>query len=89
MKSSVTREFRRQLARLPGAVREQTAQAYALWVSDPYHPSLSFKRVSQRQPIYAVRVGIGYRALGLREEDHVYWFWVGSHADYDDLLKRL
>ena len=89
MKSSVTRDFRRELARLPSAVHEQAAQAYALWAGDPYHRSLSFKRVSQRQPIYAVRVGIGYRALGLQEEDHIYWFWIGSHADYDDLLKRL
>jgi hypothetical protein len=27
--------------------------------------------------------------LGLREGDHVYWFWIGSHAQYDDFLKRL
>jgi hypothetical protein len=45
--------------------------------------------VSRRQPIYSVRIGIGYRALGLREEDRVFWFWIGSHAEYDELLKRL
>ena len=88
MKSSVTREFRQQLARLPAAVREQAARAYALWRSTPYHNSLQFKRVSQRQPIYSVRIGIGYRAPGLREGDHIYWFWIGPHAEYDELLKR-
>jgi hypothetical protein len=87
--SSVTSEFRQQLARLPAETQEQAARAYALWRSDPYHPSLSFKRVSRRQPIYSVRVGIGYRALGLQDADHIQWFWIGSHADYDDLLKRL
>lgn len=83
MKSSVTREFREQLARLPSAVQEQAARAYALWASDPYHPGLSFKRVSNRQPVYSVRVGLGYRALGLAEGDQINWFWIGSHADYD------
>ena len=89
MKSSVTKEFRRGLDRLPAVVQEQAARAYALWGSNPYHPSLQFKRVSQRQPIYSVRVGIDYRALGLREADQIYWFWIGSHAEYDELLKRL
>lgn len=89
MKSSVTKEFRKRLERLPAAVQEQAARAYALWRSDPYHPSLQFKWVSQRQPICSVRIGIGYRAMGLREGDQMYWFWIGSHAEYDQLLKHL
>jgi hypothetical protein len=75
--------------RLPAAVQHQAARAYALWRSDRHHPSLQFKRVSQRQPVYSTRVGIGYRALGLQEADHIYWFWIGSHADYNELLKHL
>jgi hypothetical protein len=89
MKSSVTKGFRKQLDGLPREIQKQAARSYALWRSDPYHPSLQFKRVSRRQPIYSVRIGIGYRALGLREEDRVFWFWIGSHAEYDELLKRL
>jgi hypothetical protein len=86
MKSSITKEFRCHFSQLPAPAQEQAVQAYALWRSDPYHNSLQFKRVSKRQPIYSVRVGIGYRALGLRAGDHVYWFWIGPHADYDQLL---
>ena len=89
MKSSVSKEFRKRLDALPTEVREQAGRAYALWRSEPYHPSLQFKRVSQRQPIYSARVGIGYRALGLREDDYIFWYWIGSHAGYDELLKRL
>ena len=89
MTSSVTQEFRQRLARLPAAIQSQAARVYALWRSDPYHNSLQFKRVSQRQPIYSVRVGLGYRALGLREDEHLYWFWIGPHAEYDELLRRL
>jgi hypothetical protein len=89
MTSSVTDEFRQRLARLPAAVQGQAARAYALWRVDPYHNSLQFKRVSQRQPMYSVRVGLGYRALGLREDEHLYWFWIGPHGEYDELLRRL
>ena len=89
MRSSVTKGFRKRLDALPTEVQEHAGRAYAFWNSDPYHPSLQFKRVSRRQPIYSVRVGIDHRALGLREEDHLFWFWIGAHAEYDELLKRL
>lgn len=89
MKSSVTKEFRKRFDQLPSTIQDQAVRAYEIWRSDPYHPSLQFKRVSPSQPIYSVRVGLGHRALALRTADHVYWFWIGPHAEYDDLLKRL
>ena len=89
MTSSVTKEFRKRLAGLEAPVRDQANRAYALWRSDPFHSSLHFKQVSPRWQIYSVRVGIGFRALGLRETNHVYWFWIGSHAEYGELLKHL
>jgi mRNA-degrading endonuclease RelE of RelBE toxin-antitoxin system len=90
MKSSLTKTFRKRFERLPLAVQEQAEKAYELWREDPYHNSLQFKRVSQRQPIYSARVSIDYRVLGLLESDnHIYWFWIGAHDEYDELLKRL
>jgi hypothetical protein len=84
-----TEEFRELLSQLPIEAQEQAGRAYAIWRIDPYHNSLQFKRVSQRQPIYSARIGIGYRALGLRENDQIYWFLIGAHTEYDGLLKRL
>lgn len=89
MRSSVTKEFQDQLFDLPPEIQEQARRTYSLWRLNPYHNSLQFKRVSQRQPIYSARVGVGYRALALRENDQAYWFWIGTHAEYDNLLKRL
>jgi hypothetical protein len=34
-------------------------------------------------------VSLGYRAVGLLEDEDITWFWIGSHADYDRLLARL
>jgi mRNA-degrading endonuclease RelE of RelBE toxin-antitoxin system len=89
MKSNVTKDFRKHLNQLPASVRNQANNAYALWQEDPSHRSLQFKRVSQRQPIYSARIGLNYRALGLLEDNEIYWFWIGPHGEYDELLKRL
>jgi hypothetical protein len=89
MKSQRTRQFRELLRNLPNDVRKQAYAAYRQFKRDPYHPSLQFKRVSQRKALYSVRIGISYRALGLKEaDDLIIWLWVGSHADYDKLLSR-
>ena len=89
MKSSATRTFRKRLTLFPASVQEQAAKAYALWKEDPYHPSLQFKRVNQKPPIYSVRINLNHRALGLMESDRIYWYWIGTHDEYDELLKRL
>jgi len=86
--SVVTTGFRDRLGQLPDSVRQHASRAYALWRADPYHPSLQFKKVSPRQPIYSARVGLGHRALALWEGDTITWFWIGSHAEYDTLLSR-
>jgi hypothetical protein len=72
---------------LPEPVREAARKAYRLFRDNPNHPSLQFKRIHARESIYSVRVTLGYRALALVENDDVTWFWIGSHADYDRLLK--
>ena len=89
MKSSTTGEFRKRLNQLPISVREQANKAYELWRDNPYHPSLQFKRVSQQQPVYSARISLNYRALGLLENRQIYWFWIGTHSEYDEFLKRL
>jgi hypothetical protein len=56
---------------------------------DSSHPSLRFKLVHPTRPIYSVRIGLGYRALGVRDADTIVWFWIGSHDDYDRLLANV
>ena len=51
------------------------------------HPGLRFKQIHGKRSVYSVRVGIHHRALGVREGDDIIWFWIGSHADYDALIR--
>jgi hypothetical protein len=85
----MTKSFFEHFERLPEEAQKQAKKAYTLWQKNAYHGSLRFKRVSRRQCIYSVRIGLGWRALGLLEADTVYWFWIGSHAAYEQLLTRL
>jgi hypothetical protein len=89
MKSITTSQFWRFYAALPDEVQQRADDAYALWQVNPHAHSLFFKRVGKRQPIYSVRIGLGYRALGLLEGDAVLWFWIGPHDEYERLLKSL
>ena len=57
----------------------------SLFRRNPAHPGLNFKKVDDRDKIYSVRVGLGYRALGQIDEDIV-WFWIGPYGEYDKLL---
>jgi hypothetical protein len=89
VKSRLTEDFVACFRQLPEEVKVLARKNYRLWVADPQHPSLRFKRVGLKEPIYSVRVGIGWRALGLLEGDTITWFWIGSHADYDRLVAAM
>ena len=89
MKSHATPRFWAAYHELSQEVREAAQRAYRLFRENPKHPSLPFKKVHERESVYSVRVTLGYRAVGLLEDDEVTWFWIGSHADYDRLLKTL
>jgi len=81
--------FREAFSALPPQVQAQARLAYDLFRRDPSHPSLRFKQVHPTRPIFSARVGLAYRALAVKAGDEVIWFWIGSHADYDNLLTRL
>lgn len=89
MTSLTTPRFWAAYRELPVEVRDAARKAYALFRENPQYPSLQFKKVHEREPVYSVRVTIAYRAVGLLENDTITWFWIGSHADYDRLLKSL
>ena len=81
MKSHAEARFWRAYDKLSTDVQRQADAAYEMWKLNPHHPSLQFKRVDAQAPIYSVRVGRGYRALGWREGDTVIWFWIGDHDE--------
>jgi hypothetical protein len=51
---------------------------------NPQHPSLRFKRVGR---YWSARVGARYRALAVEVDSNFLWFWIGTHADYDAMIR--
>ena len=87
MKSFTSRRFRGLFANLPEDVKLRARRAYQLFRRNPAHPGLGFKKAEGQSDIYSVRVGLGYRALGQMEGNHIVWFWIGPHSEYNKLLR--
>jgi hypothetical protein len=86
MKSSTTPDFWKTYARLSPEIRDRAKKAYRVWKNNPKHPSLCFKKVGQA---WSIRIGAGFRALALLEGDTFFWFWIGSHDEYEKILGAL
>jgi len=85
--STVTKNFISLFKKLPERVQKTARKNYNLWKTNSQHPSLDFKKVHSSKPIYSIRIGLGWRAVGiLANETTMVWFWIGSHNDYDNLL---
>lgn len=70
---------------LTAEVREVADKNFELLKENPKHPSLRFKKIGR---LWSVRVGSGYRAIGLDKGDTVLWVWIGPHDEYKRLLTR-
>jgi hypothetical protein len=84
--SHASQEFWALYNNLPESVQEQARKQYELFAQNPFHPSLRLKPVGS---FWAVRISGSYRALAARRGDQFFWFWIGSHADYEKLISRL
>jgi len=87
--SRTTNGFWKCHSEVPSEIKKQAKEAYKLFVIDPYHPGLHFKRVHSRRPIFSLRVTQDYRAVGILQNDEMIWFWMGSHSEYNKLLKQI
>jgi len=65
-------------------VQELADKSFRLLKDDPRHPSLHFKKVAR---FWSARVGLHHRTVAVEAADGLVWFWIGTHADYDRLLR--
>jgi hypothetical protein len=87
--SRATPKFWKCFRVLPRDIQAKAKEAYTLFRDDPWYPSLNFKRVHSSLPVYSVRITKDYRAVGILDGEKIVWFWAGSHAHYDGLLKQM
>lgn len=86
VKSVATRRFWELFHALPPHVQKLAVKNYNLWRQNPSHPSLRFRRLQGSEDRFTIRVGDHHRALGKLAGEEVSWVWIGTHADYDQLV---
>jgi hypothetical protein len=70
--------------RLPPNTHALARRKYQLWRRNHSHPSLHFKQI-----VAGPLVGSNQRSasrVGRQRNNEVVWFWIGSHAEYDQLI---
>lgn len=70
---------------LPQEIRERADKCFELLKSNPRHPSLQFKKIGA---YWSVRVDLIYRAVAVQDGNDFIWVWIGSHNEYDKILKK-
>ena len=89
MISHINSKWKKLYKQLPANIRQIAKKQYKLFKQDPYHSSLHFKKIHSTQPIFSARITYNYRTLGILTDDNIIiWFWIGSHDDYEKMLKN-
>jgi hypothetical protein len=78
-------KFRPLYEALPAKERARADKSFELLKADPKHPSLHFKCI--RADLWSARIGLNYRAIAVKDGERFQWFWIGTHAEYDRLLR--
>jgi hypothetical protein len=84
--SKVRPSFWRAYELLAPSVRLRARLAYELFMANPDHPSLRFKKLQGSAGIWSVRINEQYRAVGVRAGDPIERIWIGSHNQFDKLF---
>ena len=79
-----TNRFWSSFEKLPEPIQALAYKNFELLKTNPRHPSLHFKKIGS---FWSVRIGLRYRALAIEDGDDFIWVWIGSHDDYERLLK--
>lgn len=66
MTSRTTASFRKAFAALPADIQDRAREAFRLFTENPTHPSLQFKQIHSKAPIFSARITLHYRALAAR-----------------------
>jgi hypothetical protein len=72
----------------PADSRSRADKQFALLNANPRHPSVQFKKLTERggQELWSARVTLKYRALAVKINDDYLWFWIGEHDAYQGMI---
>jgi len=81
-----TSRFWKCFENLPDPVQNVSRKNFALLKTNSLHLSLHFKKVGK---FWSVRTGIGHRALAIEVGENFIWVWIGTHSEYERMIKEM
>jgi len=80
-----TERFWQCFESLPDPVQKISKKNFELLKINPSHPSLHFKKVGT---FWSARIGMNYRALAVEDGNDFIWVWIGTHDEYERMIKK-
>ena len=80
-----TDQFWQRYQDLPKDVRALADKSFQLLKDNSRHPSLQLKKVGN---YWSARVGLAHRALAVEDGNDRIWVWIGSHDEYEKMIKQ-
>ncbi len=81
-----TARFWKCFEKLPKPVQRISKKNFWLLKADPSHQSLRFKKVGK---FWSTRIGMDYRALAVEDGSDFIWVWIGTHDEYERMIKEM
>ncbi len=74
MESRITDRFRKCFDDLPQKVKAEARKSFKIWKTDPYIEKLKFKKIHSKENMYSIRIGLNWRALGIKDKTPLFGF---------------
>ena len=81
-----TERFWKCFYKLPREIQRISKEQFNLLKINPHHSSLHFKKVGK---FGSVRILLEYRVLAVKDGNDFIWVWIGSHDEYERMIKVL
>lgn len=81
-----TNRFWKCFDNLHDPVQKVSKNNFELLKANHLHPSLHFKKVGK---FWSVRAGINHRALAVEDGEDFIWVWIGTHSEYERMIKEM
>lgn len=89
-----TKDFRFLFDELPEEIQDLATKTFKLFLNNPHHPSLrrhTLKDNNKCQHVkdsISISVGMQYRAIFFEDGNTNVWYWIGTHARYNQFTGK-
>ncbi len=85
MRHFTSPSFWQAYGKLPSNLRNPANSCFGKLKQNPRYLSLHLKKAGL---YWSIRIGRKHRAIGAEVDLGVLWFWIGTHDEYEQMIKQ-